>query len=327
MTSCEPMRRAPYASDLKWRIVWQRIGMEHSYRSIAAKLNVGLGTVYNTLKRFRNTGDVIRAQSSSSRAAIMNHWTEMSIIQIVIEHPGYYLQETCQAIEQLCGQRVSPATVCRVIRRHGFTRKKLNHTAKQRSAKYRGEYLAEIQMYNRDSFVFIDETGFNSKDHTRRFGYAMRGENARDIRWLHRGTRISAIAAISSTGLLEVELTTGSVNGDKFFDFVRGSLIPHMLPYDGTNEKSIAVLDNCSIHHTTEVATLFRSAGIVVLYLPPYSPDLMPIEETFSYIKYYLKEHDEVWQAMDNPIPLIQAAFDSIQAVHCGSWIQNCGYP
>ena len=135
----------------------------------------------------------------------------MCIIGLVIENPGYYLQETCQAIEQTCGQRVSPATICRVIRRHGFTRKMLNHIAKQRSAEYRGEYIAEIHMCSRDSFVFIDETGFNSKDHTRRFGYAMRGENACDTRWLYRGTRISAIAAICSTGLLAVELTTGSV--------------------------------------------------------------------------------------------------------------------
>ena len=123
-----------------------------------------------------------------------------------------------------------------------------------------------------------------------------------------------------------MELTTGSVNGDKFYDYARGSLIPQMLPYDGTNHKSIAVLDNCSIHHTAEVTELFRSAGILVLYLPPYSPDLMPIEETFSSVKYYLKEHDEIWQAMENPIPLIQAAFEDIQVSHCDSWILDCYY-
>ena len=64
--------------------------------------------------------------------------------------------------------------------------------------------------------------GFNSKDHTRRFRFAMRGENACDIWWLNRSTKISAIAAICSTGLLAVELTTGSVNEDKFYDYVYG---------------------------------------------------------------------------------------------------------
>ena len=119
-------------------------------------------------------------------------------------------------IEDTCGHKVSPSTVCRIIHKHGFTYKKLLHTAKQRSLQYCGEYLAEIQMYNPDCFVFIDETGCSSsRDHTRTFGYALRRENAPDVRWLHRGTRNSAIAAMCTTGILAVELISGSVNGDK----------------------------------------------------------------------------------------------------------------
>ena len=53
-------------------------------------------------------------------------------------------------------------------------------------------------------------------------------------------------------------------------DFVWGSLIPEMLPFDGQNAKSIAILDNCSIHHVELVVDLFREAGILVLFLPPY---------------------------------------------------------
>ena len=47
MTSAEPGRKAPYAADLRWRIIWQRIGMELSYWKIASNLNVALGTVYH----------------------------------------------------------------------------------------------------------------------------------------------------------------------------------------------------------------------------------------------------------------------------------------
>lgn len=66
--------------------------------------------------------------------------------------------------------------------------------------------MSQIQMYCSDLFVFIDETGCNSKDHTRRFGYALQGYSAVDHRFLHRGTRISAIAAICTTGVIAVEL-------------------------------------------------------------------------------------------------------------------------
>ena len=157
-------------------------------------------------------------------------------------------------------------------------------------------------------------------------GYAMRGDPPVQHRWLHRGERISAIAAMAITGMVSVELKKGSVNGDVFYDFVRGSLIPHcqMLPYDGDNPRSIAVMDNCSIH-IQPVLDLFRAMGIVVLFLPPYSPDMMPIELLFSYIKYYLKDHSEIWQAMDHPTALLQAAFDSVSPESCSKWVGSCG--
>ena len=100
-----------------------------------------------------------------------------------------------------------------------------------------------------------------------------------------------------------------------------------MLPYDGQSPRSIAVLDNCSVHHIQPVRELFNEAGILVLFLPPYSPDYNPIEETFSCIKYYLKQHDEIMQAVDDPMPLIQAAFDRITPNQCAGWINDCGYP
>ena len=87
-----------------------------------------------------------------------------------------------------------------------------------------------------------------------------------------RGQRIS-IAAICTDGLLALETTSNSVNGEMFFDFVCGELLPEMLPFDGSNPKSIIIMCNCSIHHVQQVADLFHVAGILVLYLLPYSPD------------------------------------------------------
>lgn len=301
--------------------------MELSYRRIASNLNISVGTAYNVYRLFYDSGDVT-PQKQPERRAIrsLSHLDELLIVGLIIDSPSTYLRELCQAIEEICGKTVSPSSVCKIIHKHGFTRKKLQHIAKQRSITYRGQFMAEILMYPCDWFVFIDETGCSSKDHTRRFGYALRGESAIDHRLLHRGTRISAIAAISTTGVVAVELMTGTVNGDIFFDFVRGNLIPEMLPFNGSNPASIAVLDNCSIHHIQPVVDLFRNAGILTIYLPPYSPDYMPIEETFSSIKYYLKDHDEIWQAMKDPKPLVQAAFDSISATQCKAWISDCRY-
>ena len=86
---------------------------------------------------------------------------------------------------------------------------------------------------------------------------------------LHRGQRISAIAALVFSGLVALDLSKGTVDGQKFMDFVRGSLIPEMLPFDGQNPKSIAILDNCSIHHVELAVDLFREAGILVIFYHP----------------------------------------------------------
>ena len=66
-----------------------------------------------------------------------------------------------------------------------------------------------------------------------KFGYALSGVTPHYHRFLAYGKRVSAIAAISSDSLVGVAVSTGSVNGSAFLDFVRGTLIPEMKPFDG----------------------------------------------------------------------------------------------
>ena len=98
-------------------------------------------------------------------------------------------------------------------------------------------------------FVWIDETGSDNRNSFRMYGYTLRGLTPVCHRILSRGKRINVVAAISSSGVVATETTTQSVNGDYFFDFLRGTLLPHMQPFDGLNEHSILILDNGSIHH------------------------------------------------------------------------------
>ena len=86
------------------------------------------------------------------------------------------------------------------------------------------------------------------------------------------------------------------------------------------------VMDNCSVHHNEPVITLLRQAGIVALFLPPYSPDLNPLEEVFSYVKGYLKKHDSILQYIPDPSDVIKDAFDSLTIAHCNAFIHHCVY-
>ena len=137
---------------------------------------------------------------------------------------------------------------------------------------------------------------------------------------------MSAIAAIATDGLVALQVCRETVNSDKFYDFIRGYLIPQMTPFDGISPRSIVIMDNCSIHHVSEIKTLLDSVGIPLFFLPPYSPDFNPIEETFSYVKSYLREHDELLQSISNPSSVLESAFHSITPHHCTQWITHSGY-
>ncbi len=117
------------------------------------------------------------------------------------------------------------------------------------------------------------------------------------------------------------------MHGLEFFDFLRGTLIPNMMTYNGTNAHSIVIMDNCSVHHIAEVRDLLQQAGILVLFLPPYSPDFNPAEEAFSYVKGYLKKHDQLLQSGAPLSTVVQAAFNSITEDQCNAWITDSGYP
>ena len=122
---------------------------------------------------------------------------------------------------RITGVQVSSPTICGIIHRKGLTRKKVQQVALQRSSVYRGDFMADVQWFSPDMFVWVNETGCNKKDQIK-CGYTLRGEYPVYHRFLHCGQRISAIAALSADGVIALELTKGTVDGSKFVDFSRG---------------------------------------------------------------------------------------------------------
>ena len=276
--SAEPNRRRPYDRDLRWRIVFQRIGMGLQYGKIAQNLNVSTSTAYRICARFDATGEV-QPTLNKHRPYLqrLDQRSQLYVVGLIMENPALYLAEICQHIHEVFALNVTPSTVCRLLRSYGITRKKIRCIALQRCDTLRGAFRAQCSNFSVDKFVWIDETGSDARSHARKYGYALRGLTPVTHRLHTRGKRVNAMAAISSTGLLASELTTSTVGRDNFYDFIRGTLIPQMMPFNGSNPRSVAVMDNLSVHHVHEVEEHFRQAGIVLLFLPAYSPDLNPM--------------------------------------------------
>ena len=144
---------------------------------------------------------------------------------------------------------------------------------------------------------------------------------------LATGVTYSGIAVMSLEGMQDVQLVEGTVNREKFEDFVINTLIPSLNQFDRNNNHSDVIMDNCSNHHLDQVVNLIETrAKAKVIFLPPYSPDMMPLEEVFSEVKSILKANDEVFQVSTQPRTLLAMAFSMLITENCFSFIQHSGY-
>ena len=219
---------------------------------------------------------------------------------------------------------ISLSTLCTFLHKSGFTHKKLRTVALQQDRKLREQFSSEVSVFNTEMFVFVDETGSDARNKLRKKGYSIRGKPARYQTFLLRGERISAIACMSSAGLLDVKTFQGTANGETFYNFVQTHLLPHLMPYNGINPHSVVVLDNCSIHHLAEVIASIEDVGALVLFLPPYSPDLNPIEELFSKVKTTLKSFEFDMAHITDLQTLLLSSFTSVTVEDCNGWIAHC---
>lgn len=134
-----------------------------------------------------------------------------------------------------------------------------------------------------ERLVFIDETSVKT-NLTRRRGRAPRGERLEmDAPFGNWGTQ-TFIAGLTADGLVAPWVIKGAMDGPAFAAYVKEVLVPVLAP--GT----VVILDNLATHRNVAAAHALRQAGCWFLYLPPYSPDLNPIEQAFSKLKAHLRK-------------------------------------
>lgn len=126
------------------------------------------------------------------------------------------------------------------------------------------------------------------------------------------------IAALGLEGVRCSTLVDGAVNAEVFEAFVRRVLVPELRPGD------VVVMDNLSSHKRQRTRELIEDAGAELWFLPPYSPDLNPIELIFSKVKRTLRSLayrtvDTLWRAM-------QSVLDRVTASDAANCFQHCGY-
>src|SRR5260370_30134413 len=129
--------------------------------------------------------------------------------------------------------------------------------------------------------VVVDESGSNIAL-TPQYGWAPKGERAHGSVPRNRGRNTTLLASLSLTGIGACMIIEGSVNALAFEAYVEQLLVPSL------SAGQIVVLDNLSAHKGARIRQLIEERGCELLFLPAYSPDYSPIEETFSKLKAFL---------------------------------------
>jgi transposase len=166
--------------------------------------------------------------------------------------------------------------------------------------------------------VFVDECGVNVKL-TRRYGRAHRSRRAVGHAPAAWGKNTTLLGAMTQSGLVALgRRLGGGTTKASFLAFVREDLCPVLRPGQSV------VLDNLSAHHALEVRALIEAAGCRLLHVPPYSPDLNPIERAWSKLKAVLRGlRARTQEALEAAITAAAAAITSSDAAN---WIRGAGY-
>jgi transposase len=135
--------------------------------------------------------------------------------------------------------------------------------------------------------VYVDESGFE-RTTQRDYGYALRGQRVHGFRSGNRRPRTSLIAGLINKKLTAPFLFEGTCDTDTFNIWLKQQLVPELKP--GT----VVVLDNATFHKSPATKEIIDNARCDLLFLPPYSPDLIPIENTFGTLKRHRKNNDHL---------------------------------
>jgi len=168
-----------------------------------------------------------------------------------------------------------------------------------------------------EDLIFIDESGANLS-FCRGYARAIGGARVKCACPYPRGNKYTMISAISTTAIEAALYGEWSADGEIFLEFVKVQLVPYL-----SNGK-IVILDNVRFHKIAGVKETIEETGAKLLFLPPYSPDLSPIELMWSKIKSILKRIAPRTKAQFKKA--IRKAFEGVTKKDLVSWFKHCGY-
>jgi transposase len=215
------------SEDLKERVINLYTLGGLSMREVANLLSVSLGLVHNVVSCHRRFGQVTNPQPHSyGRRRALNDNDLLFIHEIIGAQRTIYLDEIQYKLAAVCGVQVSLATISRTLSRTGLTRKAISREANERNEDVRLLWELDMAQYtDPEMFVFLDESAVDNRTFRRACGWSVAGTPAVERSTFLRGIRHSILPALSSQGMLALDIFEGSVNKERFIHFLHENIV------------------------------------------------------------------------------------------------------
>lgn len=181
----------------------------------------------------------------------------------------------------------------------------------------RNDWMNKQAEMDLSKLVFLDESGVNT-NMSRLYARAEGGARANDAVPLNTGVSTTILSSVRLNGEKVYTTFSGAVNGERFKEYLRELLSRSLRSGD------IVIMDNLRSHKVAGVTELIEAVGATTLYLPPYSPDLNPIEHMWSKIKSYLRMVKA--RSVVSLLAAIPLAFSTVSISDIVGWVGACGY-
>lgn len=308
--------------DLRERAVFAYEDGQGTYQEVAERFMIGRTTLCDwvRLSRYAGTLEPVTDRKPPSNR-LLDDACLAQLRALVDETPDATRMELAEAYCAVTGRALSVSSVGRALKQLGLTWKKKTCWATERDTerirRRRERFLRWIARVNPNQIVCLDEAG-STIAMTRTHALAPRGERAHDHIPRCRGTVTTMIGAMTLEGMTAMMTIEGGTCAEVFRTFVEELLVPTLEPGD------YVILDNLGAHRSKRALEAIRRAGATPVFLPPYSPELNPIELAWSKLKQLLRDAKaRTREALDEAIA---HAMSCISVSDAYGWFGHCGY-
>lgn len=310
----------PYPLELRQRIIAAVDQQQGSLAEIAARFCVSYNCVVAYLNLREETGSLRPRPNPGGRAPAIDPELHPQLLELLRQQPDLTLQQIRDRLDLKC----SLAALCRTLKKLGLTRKKKTLYAAeqhrpdvQQQREEWAEWQAALTQPDLCTLVFWDETAVLTAL-TPTYGRAPAGQRVLDYVPHKDWQRLTLTAALRLDGVCATLAFEGGATVEACEAYAKHCLGPLLRPGD------TVLMDRLSSHENERVHKAFAEYGAKVKMLPPYSPDLNPIEKAFSKLKTHLRQAKA--RTVEDLMQAIAAALKSITVADAKAWFAHCGY-